>query len=133
MQRVNLAAVGSTILLCFAIIVFPDQFLFSKTVPNSFWTGYFPLPFGADWFITFIALFPVIWFSESLVGAIKRSILVAVISVCLAVPVALLIIGGTLSANNLFNQYLWVGIICFPPLILQIVMRSLFSQHAKNG
>ncbi len=133
MQRVKFAAFGSAILMWFAIILLPDQFLFSKIIPTSFWTEYFPLPFGAGWFITFIALFPVIWLSESVVGAIKSSVLGVLLSICTAVPIALFIIGGALSPNNLLNQYLWVGIICFPPLILQIVLRALFSHYAKNG
>ncbi len=132
-QRENIAAIGSGILLGLAIVMLPNQYLFSKTVPNSFWTEYFPLPFGAGWFITFVALFPIVWLNKSVVGAIKISVLGVLLSICMAVPFALLIIGGTLSPNNLLNQYLWVGIICFPPLILQLVLRWLYCLCAKNG
>lgn len=133
MQREKLGMAVSAILLGLAILVLPNQFLFSKTVPNSFWTKYFPLPFGAGWFITFIALFPVAWLNKSVVGAVKRSSLGVLLSISVAVPVALFIIGGTLSPNNLLSQYLWVGIICAPPLMLQIVLRWLLCLYAKNG
>lgn len=74
MQRENLAMLSSSILLGLAIVALPNQFLFSKVVPHSFWTAYFPLPFGAGWFITFIVLVPVVWMSKSLFGAIKGAI-----------------------------------------------------------
>jgi hypothetical protein len=130
-QREKLGIAASAILLGVAILVFPNQFLFAKTIPNSFWTEYFPLPFGAGWFITFIALFPVIWLNRSTAGAIKSSVLGVFLSICVATPVALFIIGGTLSPNNLLSQYLWVGIICAPPLMLQIILRWLL--HLYSG
>ena len=45
MQREKLAIVSSGIPFGLAIVTLPNQFLFLKTVPNSFWTEYFPLPF----------------------------------------------------------------------------------------
>jgi hypothetical protein len=131
-HREKLTAVGSAILLGLAILVLPNQFLFTKTVPNSFWTEYFPLPFGAGWFITFVALFPVVWLNKPVIRVVKISVLVVLLSMCIAVPIALFIIGGTLSPNNLLSQYVWVGIICSPPLILQIVLRWLFCLYAKK-
>ncbi len=123
MQREKLAMVGSGILFCLAIVALPNQFLFSKTVPNSFWTEYFPLPFGAGWFIAFIALIPTIWLNLSVAGAMKASIACLLLSVLLAVPLSLAITGDTLSLNNLLNQYLWVGVVCVPPQILHMTVR----------
>lgn len=123
MQREKLAIVVSGILCGLAIVALPDQFLFSKIVPNSFWTEHFPLPFGAGWFITFILLIPVIWMSNSVFGAIKGSVLSLLPSILVAVPMSLSIMGGSLSPNNLVSQYLWVGVICIPPLLLQIILR----------
>jgi hypothetical protein len=122
-QREKLAMLGSGILFGLAIISLPDQFLFSKTLPSSFWKEYFPSPFGAGWFITFIVLLPVLWISKSVFIAIKGSVSSLSLSALVAVPISLLIIGETVSPNNLLNQYLWVGIIFFPPLIIQIVLR----------
>jgi ABC-type amino acid transport system permease subunit len=122
-QRMRFSLIASSVLLWLSIIVFPNQFLFSKIVLNSFWTEYFPLPFGAGWFITFIILLPVAWFGNSFVSSIKNSTLGVLFSVVLAVPIALFLIGDTLSINNLLNQYVWVFITCFPPLILHIVLR----------
>jgi hypothetical protein len=132
-QRDKFATVGSMILLGLAIVVLPNQFLFSKTVPNSFWTEYFPLPFGAGWFITFIALFPIVWFNKTVIIAAKNSILGLLLSILVSVPIAVFIIGGTLSPSNLLGQYFWVGIICIPPLILLLVLRWLSCLYAKNG
>ena len=123
MQREKLAMVGSGILFGLAIVIFPNQFLFSKTVPTSFWTEYFPLPFGAGWFITFVALVPVVWVNKSALNAIKGSISSLLPSMLVAVPISLSVIEGALSPNNLLNQYLWVGIICIPPLLFQIILR----------
>jgi len=123
MQREKLAMLGSGILFCLAIVALPNQFLFSKTVPNSFWTEYFPLPFGAGWFIAFVVLIPVVWLNISVAGAIKASIACLIPSVLLAVPLSLSIAGDTLSPNNLLNQYLWVGIVCVLPLMLHITLR----------
>ncbi|MDH2434609.1 hypothetical protein QCD60_18865 [Pokkaliibacter sp. MBI-7] len=131
-QREKFAAVGSAILLGLAILILPNQFLFSKTMPNSFWTEYFPRPFGAGWFITFVVLCPVCWLNKSVVGAVKSSILGVVLSIFIAVPIALIIIGGKLSSNNLLSQYVWVGITCYPPLILQAVLRWLFCIYTKK-
>ncbi len=132
MQRYQYAALCSTALLGLAIVVLPDQFLFSKTVPNSFWTEYFPLPFGAGWFITFIALGPVIWCTKALSGALKSAGSVTLVSILMAVPISLLMGGGTLSVNNLLYQYLWLGIICLPPLILHAVLRLIYGYFAKK-
>ena len=123
MQRGRLAMLGSGVLFWLAIVVLPNQFLFSKTVPNSFWTEHFPLPFGAGWFITFIVLVPVVWMNKSVFGSIKGSISSLLVSILVAVPISLSNIGGTLSTNNLLYQYLWVGVICVPPLLLQIILR----------
>lgn len=123
MQREILARVGSGIFLGLAIVAMPSQFLFSKTVPNSFWTEHFPLPFGAGWFITFIVLVPVVWLNKTVRSAVKGSMFCLLPSILVAVPISLSIIGGTLSPNNLLNQYLWVGIICIPPFLLQILLR----------
>jgi hypothetical protein len=131
-QRTKFSLIASSVLLWLSIIVFPNQFLFSKIVPSSFWTEYFPLPFGAGWFVTFIILLPVAWFGISLVSSIKNSILGVLVSVVLAVPMALFLIGGTLSINNLLNQYVWVFITCLPPLILHIVLRFLFRRYVKG-
>lgn len=133
MQRGKFAAVGSSILLGLAILVLPNQFLFSKTVPTSFWVEYFPLPFGAGWFITFIVLFPVVWLQTSVISSVKSSLFWVFISILVAVPIALLIIAGTLSPYNLLYQYLWVSIICGPPLILQIFLRCFLCLYVKNG
>jgi ABC-type spermidine/putrescine transport system permease subunit I len=128
-QRTKFSLIASSVLLWLSIIVFPNQFLFSKIVPNSFWTEYFPLPFGAGWFVTFIILLPVAWFGNSLVSSIKYSTLSVLFSVVFAVPIALFLIGGALSINNLLNQYVWVFITCLPPLILHIVLRFLFGLY----
>jgi hypothetical protein len=123
---------ASVILLGLAILVFPHQFLFSKFVPNSFWTAYFPLPFGAGWFITFIALLPVVWLNKSVAGAVKSAISGLFLVICMTVPIALLMIGGSLSPHNLLSQYLWVSMICAPPLLLQIVLKWLYYLYANN-
>jgi hypothetical protein len=128
-QGMKFSLIASSVLLWLSIIVFPNQFLFSKIVLNSFWTEYFPLPFGAGWFVTFITLIPVAWSGGSLASSIKNSILGVLFSVILAVPIALFLIGGTLSINNLLNQYVWVFMICLPSLILHIVLRFLFGLY----
>jgi ABC-type spermidine/putrescine transport system permease subunit I len=128
-QITKFSLIVSSVLLWLSIIFFPNQFLFSKTVPNSFWTEYLPSPFGAGWFVTFIILLPVAWFGNTFVSSIKNSILGVLVSVVLAVPIALFLIGGTLSINNLLNQYVWVFITCLPPLILHIVLRFLFGLY----
>lgn len=132
MQRGKLASIGSVIFLGLAILVFPNQFLFSKTVPNSFWTEYFPLPFGAGWFIAFIVLIPVVWLNKLVFGTIRNSVLGVLLSIFIAVPIALFIIGGTLSSVNVLAQCLWAIVICFPPLMVQIFLRWLFSVYAKK-
>lgn len=132
MQQDKLAMLGSGILLGLAIVVWPHQFLFSKVVQNSFWTAYFPLPFGAGWFITFIVLVPVVWMSKSVFGAMKGGISSLLPSMLLAVPLSLSLIGGTLSLNNLLNQYLWVGLMCIPPLCLHIILRWCSCFYAEK-
>ncbi|WP_154667201.1 hypothetical protein [Niveispirillum irakense] len=132
MKREKLAVLCSGIILGLAIIFLPDQFLFSKTSPKSFWTEYFPLPFGAGWFITFIVLVPVIWINNSVLSAIKGSIASLLLSILIAVPISLSIIGRTLSPNELLYQYPWVGIICVPPLLMHIILRWLTCFYAKN-
>jgi hypothetical protein len=131
-QREKLAMVGSEILFGLSIVIFPYQFLFSKTVPKSLWIDYFPLPFGAGWFITFIALIPVVWMNKSVLSAIKGSILSLLPSMLVAVPISLYFIGSTLSLNNLVYQYLWVGIICIPPLIFHIILRWCSCFYAEK-
>lgn len=123
MQRSKLAMLGSGLGFGLAIISCPDQFLFAKTVPNSFWTEYFPLPFGAAWFLTWIVLVPVVWMSPSLPQAIKASITALLLATSAAVPISMLLTGGALTANNLFNQYLWVGMILVPPYLLHLALR----------
>lgn len=135
MRKESLGMASSTVILTFAILVLPNQFLFSKTVPNSFWTAYFPLPFGAGWFITFITLIPVFWFNKTLIDAIKRSVLSVVLSLCVAIPVAMFMTSATFSFNNVFNQYLWAGILCFPPLLLHVVFKGIAfnaGAHSKS-
>lgn len=129
MQREKLAMMGSGILFGLAIVVLPNQFLFSKTVPNSFWTLYFPLPFGAGWFITFILLLPVVWVNNSVFSAIKGSLSSLLPAMLVAVPISLFVIGGTLSSNNLLYQYLWVCLVCVPPMLLQIILRWLSCSY----
>lgn len=132
LEREKLAMVASGILCWLAIVALPNQFLFSKTVPNSFWTEYFPLPFGAGWFIAFLVFTPVVWMNKSVFGSIKNSIFSLVPSVLVAVPISLSIIGGTLSPTNLLSQYLWVGVICTPPLLLQIILRWCSYLYANK-
>jgi hypothetical protein len=131
-QREKLAMLGSGIIFGLAIIYFQDPFLFSKTVPRSFWTEYFPLPFGAGWFITFVVLVPVVWINKSVFSAIKGSISSLLLSALVAVPISLSITGETTSLNNLLNQYLWVGITCIPPLLVQIILRWCSCFYVKN-
>lgn len=132
MQREKLAMIGSGILFGLAIVAVPNQFLFSKTVPNSFWTEYFLLPFGAGWFITFIVLVPVVWMNKSVFSALKGSISSLLSSMLAAVPISLSVIGGSLSPNNLLNQYLWIGLICIPPLVFQIILRWCSCLYADK-
>lgn len=132
MPQERLAMVVTGILYALAIVALPNQFLFSKTVPNSFWTECFPLPFGAGWFITFIILIPVMWTNKPLLGAIMGSVLSLFLSVLVAVPISLCVIGGTLSFNNMLSQYIWVGIICVPPLFLQIILRWCVCFYVKK-
>ena len=110
-------------LLMLAIIGLPDLYLFSKVVPNTFWTKYFPLPFGAGWFVTFLIVIPAVWFNQKIPVAIKGSMASVLLSILVAVPISEYIFGSKLTFNSVFNQYLWVGLICMPPLILQIVLR----------
>ncbi|MBU2114113.1 MAG: hypothetical protein KKE94_10135 [Gammaproteobacteria bacterium] len=132
MQREKLAMLCSGILFGLAIVAFPDQFLFSKTVPNSFWTEYFPLPFGAGWFITFIVLVPAVWMNKSVFSAMKAAILSVLPAMLMAVPISLSIIGDSLLPNNLLNQYLWVAIIALLPLLLHIVLRWCSCLYADK-
>ncbi|MAZ89608.1 MAG: hypothetical protein CL693_18395 [Cellvibrionaceae bacterium] len=127
MNRKRLLNSASGLLLFLAILTIPDIFLFAKTVPNSFWTEYFPLPFGAGWFVAFICLVPATWaasFSRrDLMHNVVVVLLVVFLVVIMAVPIALATKGLALSLNNLINQYLWVSIMCFPPLIVQLSLR----------
>ena len=132
MQLEKLAMLCSGILFGLAVVAFPDQFLFSKTVPNSFWTKYFPLPFGSGWFITFIVLVPVAWMNKSVFSAMKAAILSVLPAMLMAVPISLSIIGDSLLPNNLLNQYLWVAIIAVLPLLLHIVLRWCSCFYANK-
>ena len=123
MNREIATIIISIIFLCVAIILLPNQFLFSKIVPNSIWTEYFPLPFGAGWFIAFISLIPAIWFASSTPKAFMGGITAVLTSVMVAVPISVAMIDGSLTPNNLLNQYIWVGIICFLPCILHLSLR----------
>ena len=127
MKREIATIIISTIFLSVAIILLPNQFLFSKIVQNSIWTEYFPLPFGAGWFITFISLIPAIWLATSTSNALKGGIMAVLTSVMVAVPVSVAMVGGSLTPNNLLNQYIWVGIICLPLYILHLSLRCVFS------
>ena len=123
MDRNILPGIISSALLILAIVLLPDQYLFSKTVPNSFWVKYFSLPFGAGWFITFVVLFPAIWLTKSLLKSAKIGITILVISVLVAVPISVIMISDTFALNNLLNQYIWVAIIGFPPYLFHLVLR----------
>ncbi len=131
MRREALIIFLSGILLGLAIIILPNQFLFSKTVPKSFWTEYFPLPFGAGWFITFIVLVPVIWLNKSVRSFVQGSLLGSALSILASVPISLSIIGGSLSVNNLSGQYIWVCGIFVPPCLLHFILRC-FSIWIKK-
>lgn len=132
MRRETLVKVVSGILLSLAIIALPEQFLFSKVVPNSFWVNYFPVPFGAGWFITFIILIPAVWLGRSLSGSVKGAILVVLASILIATPISVAIVGGALSINNVvLNQYLWVGATCFPPYLFHLLLRWGLSSLKK--
>lgn len=127
MNREILTSLTSEVFLCIAIILFPHQYLFSKTVPNSVWTQYFPLPFGAGWFLTFLVLVPVIWFSTSVFKSARGGIITLLVSVILAVPVSMIMSERTLTLNSLLNQYIWVGVICLPPYLLHLSLRWFAS------
>lgn len=112
----------SALLLSSAIIMLPAQFLFSKTVPASFWTAYFPLPFGAGWLISFVLLIPALWLSpwrKTLIGALP---MVSALIVC-ATPLAMLCNDYPLTLNNLLGQYIWLVIICLPPCLVHLILR----------
>jgi len=104
-SREKLAARGSGILIALAIIALPNQFLFSKTVPNSFWTRYFPLPFGAGWFLTFVVLTPSIWMSDGKIRSIRKSLLYTLIAPFVAVPISLFHFGGSALLENVINVF----------------------------
>lgn len=123
MGREILLIAASGILLGLAIVALPNEFLFSKTVPNSFWTEYFPLPFGAGWFLSFLSLIPVIWLASSTSKASTCGIVAVVASVMVAVPISVAMTERWFSLGSLIYQYIWVGIICFPPLILHVSLR----------
>ncbi len=117
MSQIRLVAIICGVILGGAIIAFPDQFLFSKTVPSSFWTKYFPLPFGAGWFISLIALFPIIFTRTTLTTTIKWTFTCLLLSVLVCVPISIFVAGYSLSINNVLGQYMWVSLICIPPYI----------------
>ncbi len=127
----RLVALICGVILGGVIIAFPDQFLFSKTVPNSFWTKYFPLPFGAGWFISFIALLPIIVTKSPLLPTIKWAFTSMCTSILVCVPISVFIAGGTLSINNFINQYMWVSLMCIPPFIVQMLLKSLIGWRKK--
>ncbi|MGH1470712.1 MAG: hypothetical protein ACRBCS_05930 [Cellvibrionaceae bacterium] len=123
MNRSIMPSIISGTLLVLAIVLLPDQYLFSKTVPNSFWVKYFPLPFGAGWFITFIVLSPAIWLTRPALKAAKNSITVLMASVLVAIPISVIMTGDILTLNNILNQYMWVAIIGFPPYLFHLLLR----------
>ena len=127
MNRSVLPSMISGTLLALVIVLLPDQYLFSKIVPNSFWVKYFPLPFGAGWFITFVVLIPSIWLTKTLSIAAKTGIMVLISSALVAVPISLIMIGGMLTLNNFINQYIWVAFIIFPPYLFHLSLRWLAS------
>lgn len=132
MSRSTFAMLASGLFLCAAIVLFSEQYLFSKSVQNSVWTRYFPLPFGPGWFITFVALLPAVWLSPSLPTAFKGGIVVLSVSILVAVPIAVLKVEGVLTVNNLMNQYTWVLILCFPPWLLHLALRGLAGTRSQE-
>jgi hypothetical protein len=53
------------------------------------------------------------------------------ISILVYVPISVFIAGGTLSINNFINQYMWVSLICIPPSIVQMLLKSLIGWRKK--
>ncbi len=132
MNRQRLINSASGLLLFFAILTIPDIFLFAKTVPNSFWTENFSLPFGAGWFVAFTCLAPTAW-SANLSGKdllVKTG--VTLLAIIMAVPIALSLKTLPVSINSLINQYLWVSLISFPPLALHLCLRWVYRQDSKT-
>ncbi|WP_347332590.1 hypothetical protein [Marinimicrobium locisalis] len=122
MIRKYVPALISGLLIVVVIILFPHQFLFSKIVPNSLWTEYFPVPFGAGWFISLLVLFPSVWFSGGVRQALKGAVACIICAVIVAVPISVGLVGDALSVNNVINQVVWVSLILVPPCIVHISM-----------
>ena len=112
-------------LLLLSIILLPDQYLFEKSVPNSIWTKYFPLPFGAGWFITFLTLSPILLISSFKSKIIVLSLLSTLVNVVIIVPISFALNDNLFTLNNIINQYMWVSIIVFPPHIFVLILKWL--------
>jgi hypothetical protein len=54
------------------------------------------------------------------------------VAIVLAVPMSVYLIGGGLSFGNILGQYVWVAIICFPPCLVQILLRFAIGLLIKN-
>lgn len=101
----------------------PAQFLFSKTVPTSFWTEYSPLPFGAGWLISFVLLIPALWLKPLRKTLIWALPMVSAVIVC-ATPLAMLCNDYSLTLPNVLGQYIWVAINCVPPCLVHLILRG---------
>ncbi|MEY4590681.1 MAG: hypothetical protein RL497_2757, partial [Pseudomonadota bacterium] len=125
MPRDLYLTLGTAMLLALAIWVFPNQFLWTKFVPKSFLTEYFPLPFAPGWFLVSIILTPVVWMERSIKRAARNAYISVVSSALVIVPVVLYLRDERITVTNLLLQLIWVKCICVPPLMAHILLKKL--------
>lgn len=133
MNRTVLAIVSSAVLLFLATYVWPELFLFSKFMPNSFWTKYFPIPFGGGWVLTALAMLPTLLMLRGTWRSLLGMLAAFSIGMGIAVPASIEQGFGSLTANNLLGQYMWAGIVCGPPVLALFTQKSLAVHLRGKG
>jgi hypothetical protein len=115
-------------LLILMIVLAPDEFLFSKTYGGTFWYKYFPgAPLTACWFLTIVALTPVLYGIDGVRNSFKYCLIAAVISVSIGVPCAMLLEGERIHFNSLTTQFVWAGIFNVLPGVLFSAVIKLYA------
>lgn len=139
MSRTQAGFVVSMLMLSFAIVRWPDVFLFSYVYikPPWVWLKWIPDLFTASDCITLLCLIPAALMPPTL--RLSRG---ALIKTVLCVPVTATFVyawinmrtenPGELMANALFN-YVWVlATVCLLPAILLFALRFAFNGLAKS-
>ena len=127
MHRDAITTAISALLLCGAMLLWQDLFLFSKVVHLPSWTDHLPRPINTAAYLAFVCLMPVALATTTLVRAVCAQTLVLVVA---PLPAVALYAASRepgsnfeLLANTSF-QYLWmVGFHCLVPAVILLAVR----------